>query len=68
MDRHPHGAVLGQLPGTEARAHAIANFKDLNLTEDQKTKITDIRKEFRPKVQAKRRPSFRLRNQKASLP
>ena len=33
------------------RAHRIANFKELNLTEDQKTKIADIRKEFRPKVQ-----------------
>ena len=34
----------------DRRAHAIANFKDLNLTEDQKTKIADIRKEYRPKV------------------
>jgi Spy/CpxP family protein refolding chaperone len=32
-------------------AHMTANFKDLNLTEDQKTKIAEIRKEFRPKVQ-----------------
>jgi Spy/CpxP family protein refolding chaperone len=32
-------------------AHRIANLKDLNLTEDQKTQITDIRKEYRPKVQ-----------------
>jgi Spy/CpxP family protein refolding chaperone len=31
-------------------AHATANFKDLNLTDDQKTKITDIRKEYRPKI------------------
>jgi Spy/CpxP family protein refolding chaperone len=31
-------------------AHRVANLKDLNLTEDQKTKIEDIRKEFRPKV------------------
>lgn len=31
-------------------AHAIANFKDLELTEDQKNKITEIRQEFRPKV------------------
>jgi len=31
-------------------AHRIANLKDLNLTEDQKTQIADIRKEFRPKV------------------
>jgi Spy/CpxP family protein refolding chaperone len=29
----------------------IANLKDLNLTDDQKTKITAIRNEFRPKVQ-----------------
>ena len=35
----------------DRRAHAIANFKDLNLTEDQKTKLADIRKEYRPKVQ-----------------
>jgi Spy/CpxP family protein refolding chaperone len=33
------------------RAHAIANFKELNLTDDQKTKIEEIRKEYRPKVQ-----------------
>jgi Spy/CpxP family protein refolding chaperone len=31
-------------------AHRIANFKDLNLTEDQKTQIMDIRKEYRPKI------------------
>jgi hypothetical protein len=31
-------------------AHRVANAKDLDLTDDQKTKITDIRKEFRPKV------------------
>jgi Spy/CpxP family protein refolding chaperone len=35
----------------DRRAHAIANFKDLNLTDDQKTKIADIRKEYRPMVQ-----------------
>ena len=33
------------------RAHRIANFKELNLTDEQKTQIADIRKEFRPKVQ-----------------
>jgi Spy/CpxP family protein refolding chaperone len=32
-------------------AHAIAHFKDLNLTEEQRAKIADIRKEYRPKVQ-----------------
>jgi Spy/CpxP family protein refolding chaperone len=32
-------------------AHATANFKDLNITDEQKTKIADIRKEYRPKVQ-----------------
>jgi Spy/CpxP family protein refolding chaperone len=31
-------------------AHAIAHFKDLELTADQTGKITDIRKEYRPKV------------------
>jgi Spy/CpxP family protein refolding chaperone len=31
-------------------AHRIANFKELNLTEDQKAQIADIRKEYRPKV------------------
>jgi Spy/CpxP family protein refolding chaperone len=31
-------------------AHVIVNLKDLNLTPDQKTKMMDIRKEFRPKV------------------
>jgi LTXXQ motif. len=34
----------------DRRAHAIANFKDLNLTDDQKAKIADIRKDIRPKV------------------
>src|SRR5262249_18439813 len=28
----------------------IANFNDLNLTDEQKTKIAEIRAEFRPKV------------------
>jgi Spy/CpxP family protein refolding chaperone len=32
-------------------AHRIANLRDLNLTDDQKTQIAEIRKEFRPKVQ-----------------
>ena len=32
-------------------AHRIATLKDLNLTDEQKTQIADIRKEFRPKVQ-----------------
>jgi Spy/CpxP family protein refolding chaperone len=31
-------------------AHRIANFKDLNLTDEQMTKITEIRQEYRPKV------------------
>jgi Spy/CpxP family protein refolding chaperone len=31
-------------------AHRIANFRDLNLTDEQKTKLADIRKEYRPKV------------------
>jgi Spy/CpxP family protein refolding chaperone len=34
----------------DRKAHAIANLKELNLTDDQKAKIADIRKEFRPKV------------------
>ena len=32
-------------------AHRVANFKELNLTDEQKTKIENIRKEFRPKIQ-----------------
>jgi Spy/CpxP family protein refolding chaperone len=32
-------------------AHRVANLKDLNLTDEQKTKLAEIRKEFRPKVQ-----------------
>jgi Spy/CpxP family protein refolding chaperone len=32
-------------------AARIANFESLNLTDEQKTKITDVRNEFRPKVQ-----------------
>jgi Spy/CpxP family protein refolding chaperone len=31
-------------------AHRIANLKELNLTEEQRTQIADVRKEFRPKV------------------
>jgi Spy/CpxP family protein refolding chaperone len=31
-------------------AHRIANLSDLNLSEDQKTRIADIRKDYRPKV------------------
>jgi Spy/CpxP family protein refolding chaperone len=31
-------------------AHRISELKELNLTDDQKTKIADIRKEYRPKV------------------
>lgn len=32
-------------------AQRIATLRDLNLTDEQKTKITDIRKEYRPKIQ-----------------
>jgi len=32
-------------------AHRIANLKDLNLTDEQKSKIAEIRQEFRPKIQ-----------------
>jgi len=35
----------------DRRAHRIANLKDLDLTEEQKTKILAIRKECCPKVQ-----------------
>jgi Spy/CpxP family protein refolding chaperone len=31
-------------------AHRVANARELNLTDDQKTKIENIRKEFRPKI------------------
>jgi len=31
-------------------AHRAANLKDLNLTDEQKTKIAEIRKEYRPKI------------------
>jgi Spy/CpxP family protein refolding chaperone len=31
-------------------AHRIANFKDLNLTDQQKAQITEIRKEYRAKI------------------
>src|SRR5262249_24117905 len=34
----------------DRKAHRIANLKDLNLTDEQKTQIADIRKEYRPKV------------------
>jgi len=32
-------------------AHRITNLRDLNLTDEQKTKLADIRKESRPKIQ-----------------
>jgi Spy/CpxP family protein refolding chaperone len=35
----------------DRRAHRIATLRNLNLPEDQKTQIADIRKEFQPKVQ-----------------
>ena len=35
----------------EELQHPIANLKYLNLTEDQKAQIADIRKGYRPKVQ-----------------
>ena len=35
----------------DRHAHRIANMKDLNLTDEQKDKIADIRKAYRPKVQ-----------------
>ena len=35
----------------DRRAHRIAHAKDLNLTDEQKTKLADIRKEYRPKMQ-----------------
>jgi Spy/CpxP family protein refolding chaperone len=32
-------------------AHQIANLRDLNLTDEQKDTLTNIRQEFRPKIQ-----------------
>jgi Spy/CpxP family protein refolding chaperone len=34
----------------DRQAHRIANFKELNLTEEQATKIAEIRKEYRPRI------------------
>jgi Spy/CpxP family protein refolding chaperone len=34
----------------DRRAHRIANLKDLDLTDAQKSQIAEIRKEYRPKV------------------
>ncbi len=34
----------------DRQAHRVANLKDLSLTDEQKTQIGDIRKEYRPKV------------------
>ncbi len=31
-------------------AHRIANMQELNLTDEQKTAIAEIRKEYRPKI------------------
>jgi Spy/CpxP family protein refolding chaperone len=35
-------------------AHRVANLRDLNLADEQKAKIADLRKEYRPKVQEAR--------------
>jgi Spy/CpxP family protein refolding chaperone len=46
-------AVLSEEQRDRARdrvAHLIMNSQDLNLTEDQKAQIREIRKEYRPKV------------------
>jgi Spy/CpxP family protein refolding chaperone len=32
-------------------AHRIANFRELNLTDAQKTSLAEIRKEYRPRIQ-----------------
>jgi len=34
----------------DRHAHRIANLKDLDLTEEQKTKFAEIRKEYRPRI------------------
>jgi Spy/CpxP family protein refolding chaperone len=34
----------------DRRAHRIANLKDLDLTDEQKTKFAEIRKDFGPKI------------------
>jgi Spy/CpxP family protein refolding chaperone len=34
----------------DRRVHRIANLKDLNLTDEQVTKLADVRKEYRPKI------------------
>src|SRR5215472_15455590 len=50
-------AAYGSFPLDRARADEPATgnlrerIQDLNLTDEQETKIADIRKEFRPKVQ-----------------
>jgi Spy/CpxP family protein refolding chaperone len=32
-------------------AHRIANLRDLNLTDEQRTRLAEIRKEYRPRIQ-----------------
>jgi Spy/CpxP family protein refolding chaperone len=34
----------------DRRVHRIANFEGLNLTDEQKSQIAEIRKEYRPRV------------------
>jgi Spy/CpxP family protein refolding chaperone len=34
----------------DRHAHRVANLRELNLSDDQKARISDIRKEYRPKV------------------
>jgi hypothetical protein len=36
----------------DRQAYRIANLKDLNLTEDQKTRIADLRRKYLPRVHA----------------
>ena len=46
----------------DRRAHRIANHRDLNLTDEQKSQIAEVRKEYRPKVHEagnKLRPTIR---------
>lgn len=35
----------------DRKAHAIVHFSELNLSDEQKSQIMEIRKEFRPKIQ-----------------
>jgi len=50
QEKLPDLKIEGRDRARDRLASAIANIKDLDLTDDQKSKIASIREEYRPKV------------------